>query len=191
MNLDDSENINEKKTSKLITQNQDSKNFLESPEYKNILKTLNQYKKKFLEKKIEYDSKLLNFNQMMQKNISKVYSFYLEKKFLEILPILDCLESSLNVLETSEIQSKSFKINLEKIYKQFISFFKEYKVVEINQNNIPFNPSIHQAMSLDFSGKYPDNYVSHIIQKGYLLNIKLLRPALVSVSQNKILKKNN
>ncbi|WP_343126693.1 nucleotide exchange factor GrpE [Buchnera aphidicola] len=154
-----------------------------------IFKKFKKYEKKNIKKKIEYDSKLLNFNQIMQKNISKIYSSSLEKNFLEIFPIIDCLESSLMAIKNSDLKEKNFKKMLKNIYNKFLLFFKEYNITVIDKNNIPFNPLIHQAMSLDFSTNYPDNYVAKIIQKGYLLNIKLLRPALVSVSQMSSIKK--
>lgn len=135
----------------------------------------------------KYEKEIINITSHLNKKIQNTYKFFLDKYFLSVLPILDSIESSLRELDSlkSEIFLKVF-IKLEEINKLFLSIFSDFGVTVINNINIPFNPEIHQAMSIDFSGKYMNNYITNIIQKGYLLNNRLLRPAMVSVSQSKI-----
>jgi len=61
---------------------------------------------------------------------------------------------------------------------------KNFRVDIINATNIEFNPNIHQAISIQKSNSIKDNYVLSIVQNGYLLNGRLLRPAMVIVSKN-------
>ncbi|WP_075431869.1 nucleotide exchange factor GrpE [Buchnera aphidicola] len=151
---------------------------------------VNQYELLNIEKlKISKENKkeIIKIRNNLQKKTKDVYKFFLHKYFLLILPILDSIESSLSAL--TDIHEEVFlevSIHLKKLNKLFLSIFMDFNVTKIDSINIPFNPEIHQAMSIDFSGKYLNNYISHVIQKGYLLNKRLLRPALVSVSQSEV-----
>ncbi|AEH39748.1 Hsp 24 nucleotide exchange factor [Buchnera aphidicola (Cinara tujafilina)] len=136
----------------------------------------------------QYKEEILHVSKNLEKKIKNIYNFFLDKHFIAILPILDNIESSLDVLKNTK-DNKIFieiLIKLKELHQLFLTLFIDFGITIINKINIPFNPSIHQAMSIDFSGKYLNNYVSNIIQKGYLLNNRLLRPALVSVAQSKI-----
>ncbi|VFP81455.1 nucleotide exchange factor GrpE [Buchnera aphidicola] len=151
---------------------------------KSKLKLLN-LKQDILNTSIIYKDKVLKIKKRLQKKIYNTYNFFLEKDFLLVLPIIDSIEATINVLDNSNDNNSTIYIVLKDIQKKFLYVFKKYGVSIINSINIPFNPDFHQAISIDFSGKYKNNFISSIIQKGYSLNNRLLRPALVSVSQIK------
>ncbi|VFP81079.1 Protein GrpE [Buchnera aphidicola (Cinara kochiana kochiana)] len=133
-----------------------------------------------------YADKLLKLEKRLQKKIYNTYNFFLEKYFISILPIVDSIDSSVNLLDSlHQDNSNDIYISLKNIQKNFFYLFTQYKISVIESTNIPFNPDLHQAISIDFSGKYKNNFISCIIQKGYSINNRLLRPALVSVSQIK------
>lgn len=135
----------------------------------------------------ENETEIIKIRQNLQKKTKDIYKFFLHQYFLLMLPILDSIESSLSAV--ANIHEEGFldvSEHLKKLHQLFLSIFIDFNVTKIDLINIPFNPEIHQAMSIDFSGKYLNNYVSHVIQKGYLLNQRLLRPALVSVSQSEV-----
>ncbi|VFP88216.1 Protein GrpE [Buchnera aphidicola (Cinara piceae)] len=151
---------------------------------KKKLKLLN-LKKDILNKSIIYKDKILKLKKRLQKKINNTYNFSLEKNFLLVLPIIDSIEATINTLNNSNNSNSTIDIELQNIQKKFLSIFKEYDIEIINSINVPFNPDFHQAISIDFSGKYKNNFITCIIQKGYALHNRLLRPALVSVSQDK------
>ncbi|VFP78153.1 Protein GrpE [Buchnera aphidicola (Cinara cuneomaculata)] len=132
-----------------------------------------------------YADKLLNFEVRLHKKINNTYNFFLEKYFLSILPVVDSIDASVHLLESSNKNNSEIYVYLKDIQKKFIYLFSKYKISIINAIDIPFNPEFHQAISIDFSGKYKNNYISYVIQPGYSINNRLLRPALVSVSQIK------
>lgn len=140
----------------------------------------NQLKKKHK----KYKNNLLKLKNRLQKKVTHTYNFCLEKYFLSILSILDSIEKSVFLLDNVDKNMSDFYIHLKDIQKIFSVIFLKYNIIVIDSINVPFNPDVHQAISIDFSKKYKNNYVSCVIQKGYLLNNRLLRPALVSVSQH-------
>ncbi|WP_041749137.1 nucleotide exchange factor GrpE [Buchnera aphidicola] len=178
--------------------NTDNINSISSDKKKNIInKNIILEKKILLEKKTElqnleeyinkkkniYEKNIYKLKKRLQKKIDNTYNFFLEKHFLSLLPIIDSIDSSINLLDNSNNNYSDIYTQLKEINKNFISIFHKYKISVINSINVIFNPDVHQAISIDFSGKYKNNFVSSIIQKGYLLNNRLLRPALVSVSK--------
>ncbi|WP_075433768.1 nucleotide exchange factor GrpE [Buchnera aphidicola] len=146
-------------------------------------KTLLDLEKKLLNKSNKYNENLSKLKERLQKKINITHNFFLEKYFLSILPIVDSIDSAEDLLNDSCNDYSDIYVQIKDIQKNFLSIFTKYQVSVINLVNISFNPDIHQAISIDFSKKYPNNYISRIIQKGYLLKNRLLRPALVSVSQ--------
>lgn len=142
-------------------------------------------KKDLLDKCNDYSEKLLQLEKRLQKRINNTYNFSLEKEIISILPVIDSIDSTENALNNCKDDISDICICLKKIQKNFSSLFLKYNILVINSINIPFDPNLHQAISIDFSEKYQNNYISKIIQKGYLLHSRLLRPALVSVSKTR------
>ncbi|VFP77737.1 nucleotide exchange factor GrpE [Buchnera aphidicola] len=173
--------------------------FLQNKSEKEKKSTLEFYKKSLEKKKLKlstlkkdllkisnnYSEKFLQIEKRLQKKVNNTYYFSLEKNILSMLPVIDSIDSTENVLNNFNYENSDIYIFLKKIQKNFSSFFLKYNISVINSINIPFDPNLHQAISIDFSKKYNNNYISNIIQKGYLLRNRLLRPALVSVSKIK------
>ncbi|VFP85842.1 Protein GrpE [Buchnera aphidicola (Cinara pseudotaxifoliae)] len=157
--------------------------------YKKLLKKkklkLSILKKDLLDKCNDYSEKLLQLEKRLQKKVNNTYNFSLEKKIMSILPVIDSIDSTENALNNCNNDISDICTCLKKIQKNFSSLFLKYNILVINSINIPFDPNLHQAISIDFSEKYKNNYISKIIQKGYLLHNRLLRPALVSVSKKR------
>ncbi|XRX42423.1 MAG: nucleotide exchange factor GrpE [Buchnera aphidicola (Eriosoma harunire)] len=120
---------------------------------------------------------------ILNKETEQAYKFCLEKIISSLLPIVDSLERALE-LSKSEVNDKndSYSKNIKLILDMFSSIFTEFDVTLINKCNVLFDPNIHEAMSLFSSTTIPENYVISIMQNGYKLNERLLRPAMVIVS---------
>ena len=78
--------------------------------------------------------------------------------------------------------NKEFLTGFNMIYKKLIEILDNYKVEVINQKDIEFDPSIHQAVATEHVDGVNENQVLDILQKGYKYKDKLLRPAMVKVS---------
>lgn len=140
------------------------------------------HKNNFIDLKLRSQAEIENIRRRAAIDIEKTHKYSLEKILNELLPVIDSLEKSIELSNKSEI----FKIINEGIkltLQSLISTVKKFGLRTIEKNNIPFNPDIHQAMSLINSKEIPSNYVIMVIQKGYMLNGRLLRPAMVTISK--------
>jgi molecular chaperone GrpE len=124
----------------------------------------------------------------LNKEMYKSKKFSLEKIMINFLPIFDNIERSLNSVRnnmSNDITDK-LKEKLDFILHLLNNFLNDFCIKKINEINVPFSPSIHEAMSIHYTDKMESNHIVSIMQPGYILhNTRLLRPAMVVVSQKK------
>lgn len=112
-------------------------------------------------------------------DIDKARKFALEKFSNELLAVKDSLDAALNV---GIADVESYKNGVEITSKQLSAVFEKFNITEINPIGEKFDPHHHQAISmLENSGE--PNTVTSVLQKGYMLNERVLRPALVMVAK--------
>ena len=112
-------------------------------------------------------------------DIDKARKFALEKFSGELLAVKDSLDAALNV---GNADVTSYKNGVELTVKQLSAVFEKFNIAEINPLGEKFDPHKHQAISmLENSGE--PNTVTSVLQKGYTLNDRVLRPALVMVAK--------
>lgn len=166
----------------------DKKKAFEQPINKKIIKLEEEIllekenlfnKKKYIEQQVQIVKKRI------QKDIEHAYKFSLEKFISELLQIIDNLERALLLSDKSNNNFKEVINKLESTLKLYLEILSIFGVIRINKINIPFNPDIHQAISIQFSESIQDNHVVSVLQNGYLLNNRLLRPAMVIVAKTK------
>jgi len=150
-----------------------------SPETKiaELEKALEEAKAQVLYVKAEGE----NIRRRATEDIDKARKFALEKFSGELLAVKDSLDAAL-AIENAEIAS--FKNGMELTNKQLLSVFEKFNIAEINPINEKFDPNKHQAISAVESDLEPNTVVS-VLQKGYTLNERVLRPALVMVAKAK------
>lgn len=120
-----------------------------------------------------------NIRRRAMDDIDKARKFALEKFSNELLAVKDSLDAAL-LIEAAEVQS--YKDGVELTAKQLASVFDKFNIAEINPLGEKFDPNKHQAISmLENSGE--PNTVTSVLQKGYTLNDRVLRPALVMVAK--------
>jgi molecular chaperone GrpE len=120
-----------------------------------------------------------NIRRRAMDDIEKARKFALEKFSNELLAVKDSLDAAL-LIETAEVQS--YKDGVDLTAKQLASVFDKFNIAEINPVGEKFDPNKHQAISmLENSGE--PNTVTSVLQKGYTLNDRVLRPALVMVAK--------
>jgi len=122
-----------------------------------------------------------NIRRRATEDIDKARKFALEKFSGELLAVKDSLEAALNV---DSATLDSYKDGVELTLKQLNSVFEKFHVAEINPLGEKFDPNRHQAISMLEADAEP-NTVINVLQKGYLLNDRVLRPALVMVAKAK------
>jgi len=122
-----------------------------------------------------------NIRRRAQEDVSKAQKFAVERFSSEILAVKDSLEAGLAV-QTENIES--FKNGMELTLKQISSVFEKFNIKEINPAGEKLDPHKHQAIGMVESEQEPNTVVS-VMQKGYTLNDRVLRPALVMVAKGK------
>lgn len=120
-----------------------------------------------------------NLRRRAQEDVAKAHKYAAEKFASELLPVKDSLEAALAAPNTT---IESLQDGVALTLKQLAAAFEKSGVVELNPVEAKFDPNVHQAINaLEDDGE--PNRVLQILQKGYTLNERVLRPALVIVSK--------
>lgn len=122
-----------------------------------------------------------NIRRRAVEDISKAQKFAVERFSNEMLAVKDSLEAGLAV-ETATVES--FKSGMELTLKQLTSAFEKFHIKELNPLGEKFDAHKHQAIGMVESEQEPNTVVS-VMQKGYALHDRVLRPALVMVAKGK------
>ena len=122
-----------------------------------------------------------NIRRRAAEDVSKAQKFAVERFSSEMLAVMDSLQAALAV-ENANVEN--FKSGMELTLKQLASVFKKFNITEINPVGEKLDPHKHQAISMVDSDQ-PANTVVSVMQKGYALNERVLRPALVLVAKAK------
>ena len=114
--------------------------------------------------------------------VEKAHKYGIEKLLIELLPIIDNLESAISNL--SENATKEDKEGIELTLKSFESTLDKFGLVPIYPDNEEFNPEKHEAVSMEEDDKKKDGYIGKVFQRGWELHSRVLRPARVTVIKN-------
>jgi molecular chaperone GrpE len=120
-----------------------------------------------------------NIRKRAQADIASAHKYALESFAGELLPVRDALEAALAADNTT---IEALRQGVELTLKQLNSAFDKAAIAEVNPVGEKFDPHRHQAMTTVESEKAP-NTVVHVLQKGYRLHDRVLRPALVTVAK--------
>lgn len=134
----------------------------------------------YLSAKAEAD----NIRKRASRDVENAHKYALDKFVPELLAVKDSLEMGLKAAKDSNEIEKFIEGN-NLTLKLFDDTLAKFNVSEVNPVGETFNPDLHQAMTMIASPEHPANTVIDVIQKGYTLNERLVRPALVVVSQGK------
>ena len=122
-----------------------------------------------------------NIRRRAQEDISKAQKFAVERFSNEVLAVMDSLQAGLAV-QTENVES--FKSGMELTLKQLSSVFEKFHIKEVNPVGEKFDAHKHQAIGMLESEQEPNTVVT-VMQKGYTLHDRMLRPALVMVAKAK------
>lgn len=124
-----------------------------------------------------------NVRRRAEQDIEKAHKFALEKFANDLLPVVDSLERGLELSNPNDEAIKPVREGIELTLKLFQDTLKRYNLEAIDPHGAPFNAEHHQAMAMQESADVEPNSVLKVFQKGYQLNGRLLRPAMVVVSK--------
>ncbi|NIG99226.1 MAG: nucleotide exchange factor GrpE [Buchnera aphidicola (Periphyllus acericola)] len=176
MSIKNQESIKKKK----IIKNIDLKKIKKKINF--LVKKKKKLKKKIYNSKKKYKKKIKNIKLRCNRQIDSAYKFSLEKIISSLLPIFDSLEMAISSIGKFEKNNKNILEKLIELKKFFLKIFSQNSIKIVDKTNVPFDPTIHQAMFVKHSKDIKKDHVIEILQKGYLIHNRLLRAALVSVS---------
>ena len=125
----------------------------------------------------------INYRKRLEEEQTRLFKYCNEDLVMEILPIIDSLERAINMDDNNlEDEVSKFLSGFKMIYCNLISVLNKHGVKAIDGNNKPFDPAFHQAVMTE-SSDMESGMVIEVLQKGYLLKDKVIRPAMVKVSE--------
>ena len=126
-----------------------------------------------------------NLRRRNQRDLESAHKFAIEKFVTELLPVKDSLELGISASEQENASVEQLREGMELTLKMLSQAFEKFNVAEIHPEGDKFNPEHHQAMAMIEHDTVEANTVLNVMQKGYLLNDRLVRPAMVTVSKGK------
>ncbi|MBZ9540040.1 nucleotide exchange factor GrpE [Modicisalibacter tunisiensis] len=122
-----------------------------------------------------------NVRRRAEQDVEKARKFALEKFVKELLPVVDSLEKALESM--GEDASEAHREGVSMTLKLQLDVLAKFGVESVEPQGEPFDPQYHEAMAMVPNAEVEPNTVIDVMQKGYLLNGRLVRPAMVVVSQ--------
>ncbi|KTC90640.1 nucleotide exchange factor GrpE [Fluoribacter dumoffii] len=157
---------------------------LAHPDYKELsdkLTAVEQQAHQNWEKAVRAQAELDNVRRRAEREVANAHRYGVEKLITDLLPVIDSLEQALQLVINA--QDESMKEGLELTLKLFMDVLKKFDVQQIDPAGAPFDPQVHEAMSMQAAPDAEPNTVLAVFQKGYKLSDRVIRPARVVVSK--------
>ncbi|VUD41148.1 Protein GrpE [Thalassocella blandensis] len=135
------------------------------------------------EQSLRAAAEMQNIRRRAEQDVEKAHKFGLEKFVNDMLPVVDNLERAISAASQEGAEMASVVEGVELTLKSLIDGLKRHKVEEIDPEGQPFDPQLHQAMTMVEQPDVEPNTVINVFQKGYSLHGRLVRPAMVVVSK--------
>ncbi len=124
-----------------------------------------------------------NLRKRLERDLENAHKFALERFVQELLPVKDSLELGLSAASEEMADPGRLREGTELTLKMLASAVEKFGVREVNPQGEAFDPDLHQAMSTVEDADMVSGTVVSVVQKGYVLNDRLVRPALVMVAK--------
>jgi len=134
------------------------------------------------DKLIRGNADMVNFRKRKEEEVSKMLKFCNEDLVKELLPILDNFERAISMEDMQDEAELKFMEGFRMVYSHLQNVMEKFDVKMIDGNNKPFDPIYHNAIMTEKIDGVEPGMVIDVLQKGYLLKDKVIRPAMVRVS---------
>jgi molecular chaperone GrpE len=124
-----------------------------------------------------------NLRKRSERDLSHAHKFALERFAGELLPVRDSMEMGLAAFDAEGSDVSKLREGVELTLQMLTGVLGKFQIEEVDPQDQPFNPDFHQAMSIQERADVAPNTVVTVVQKGYTLNGRLLRPAMVVVAK--------
>lgn len=123
-----------------------------------------------------------NIRRRTERDLANAHKFALEKFAQELLPVIDSMEMGVAAAQDESADVGKLREGMEMTLKMFETAVEKFGIKGVHPHGEAFNPEHHQAMTMIDSPEHEPNTIIDVMQKGYLLNERLVRPAMVVVS---------
>ncbi|MEP5232401.1 nucleotide exchange factor GrpE [Alcanivorax sp.] len=144
---------------------------------------LARVKKALAEADVRAQAEVQNVRKRAERDVQHARKFALEKFAGDLLSVADNLERGLAALDAEDEALKGAREGIELTLKSLLDAFARYNLEQISPADEPFNPELHEAMTMVPVPNVDPNTVIEVLEKGYQLNGRLIRPARVVVSK--------
>lgn len=125
-----------------------------------------------------------NYKKRKQREIDDFKKFANESVFRQMLGVVDNLERAIQSAEENSDENSLLE-GVKLTHKEIVKLLESFNVKLVEAEKQPFDPNFHQAVTQQETDDFPENTVVNVLQKGYLLHDRLIRPAMVVVSKKK------
>jgi len=122
-----------------------------------------------------------NLRRRAERDVENAHKFALDRFVADLLSVVDNLERATTVIDPQVQEMAALGEGVELTLKSFLDVLRRFNVEQVDPKGQPFDPERHQAMTMVPNPDLPPNTVLEVFQKGYLLNGRLVRPAMVVV----------
>lgn len=148
------------------------------------INALNEYIKELEEKVLREKAELVNYRKRKDEEVVGIIKYSNEELIKELLPIVDNFERAIRLDDNDLTDELSkFLSGFKMIYTAIINLFNKYEVKAIDGTSKPFDPTYHQAVLTEKIENVESGIVIEVLQKGYLYKDRVIRPAMVKVSE--------
>ncbi|HEX4502135.1 MAG TPA: nucleotide exchange factor GrpE [Scandinavium sp.] len=126
-----------------------------------------------------------NLRRRTELDVEKAHKFALEKFVNDLLPVIDSLDRALEVADKANPDMAPMVEGIDLTLKSMLDVVRKYGVEVVGDTNVPMDPNVHQAIAMVESDEVAAGNVLMVMQKGYTLNGRTIRAAMVSVAKAK------
>ena len=127
-------------------------------------------------------AEMQNLRRRAERDVENAHKYALDKFVADIVSVADNLERAIAAIDPEVEAAAAIGEGVKLTYKGFLDVLRRFNVEQVDPQNQPFDPELHQAMTTVPHAELPANTVLEVFQKGYLLNGRLVRPAMVVVT---------
>jgi molecular chaperone GrpE len=131
---------------------------------------------------LRIQAEMQNMRRRAERDVENAHKFALDKFSADLLPVVDNLERALSAINAEDDSQKAIAEGIELTLKSFLDVLVRFKIEAVDPAGQPFDSNLHQAVSMVPNPDMEPNTVMDVFQKGYTLNGRLIRPAMVVVS---------
>tara|TARA_B110000503_G_C7129533_1_gene406221 strand:+ start:1264 stop:1842 length:579 start_codon:yes stop_codon:yes gene_type:complete len=132
---------------------------------------------------LRIQAEMQNVRRRAERDIENAHKYALDKFTADLLPVVDNLERALSTIDAADEAQKAVNTGLELTLKTFVDVLARFNIEAVDPAGQPFDADLHQAVSMVPNPDLEPNTVMDVFQKGYTLNGRLVRPAMVVVSK--------